>query len=277
MCSYYGRARFAKIRDWVLEMHPSLQDEINEDYEDLPDDHKYYSERFDEAMKNIKDIKDIEGMFTDLEFEDDYEGYYARFHLLPSHIAIALLEDEINTATTCWEDLSFNDDITYFVEKNIKLILDPENYYDGCQKSLSRNPNAIHILRRHLHKVCWTGLSSNPNAINILRENIEFIDWHTIFENPNAFDIILNNMDKVDWEYLSMNPYMMDILEQNRDKFDYLMENPGIYTYKYDLIKEEYEWLRQGLTEHFFKPSIVSKWIESNPDKTIEDYKPIHF
>jgi hypothetical protein len=42
-------------------------------------------------------------------------------------------------------------------------------------KSLSQNPNAIHLLREHSDKIDWSLLSLNCNAIPLLQENIEHI------------------------------------------------------------------------------------------------------
>jgi hypothetical protein len=36
---------------------------------------------------------------------------------------------------------------------------------------LSRNPNAIELLKENLNKIKWGQLSSNPNAIELLKEN----------------------------------------------------------------------------------------------------------
>ena len=42
---------------------------------------------------------------------------------------------------------------------------------------LSRNTNAIHLLKDNLDKVEWYFLSSNPNAITLLEQNQENINW----------------------------------------------------------------------------------------------------
>ena len=37
------------------------------------------------------------------------------------------------------------------------------------------------------YKINWQSLSKNPNAIHLLEKNIEFIDWENLSSNPNIF------------------------------------------------------------------------------------------
>jgi hypothetical protein len=98
---------------------------------------------------------------------------------------------------------------------------------------LSRNPNAIHILEKHLDEVNWSNLSDNPNAIHILEKK--------------------NNLDKVNWNNLSSNPNAIPILEQNLTKVNWfvLFENPNIFTYDYKAMKDR--MFRGGIMEDLMK------------------------
>jgi ribosomal protein L24E len=41
-----------------------------------------------------------------------------------------------------------------------------------------------------INKLCWKGLSRNPNAIDLLKQNLDKIDIIELFDNPNILDII---------------------------------------------------------------------------------------
>ena len=71
---------------------------------------------------------------------------------------------------------------------------------------LSKNKNAIHILRENLHHVNWIWLSRNENAISLLRENKDKIYWRSLSRNENAIDLLKEHQDNIDWFYLSSNP-----------------------------------------------------------------------
>jgi uncharacterized protein YlzI (FlbEa/FlbD family) len=51
----------------------------------------------------------------------------------------------------------------------------------------------------------WERLSRNPNAIELLRENTDKIDWRRLSLNPNAIELLRENPDKIDWRLLSRN------------------------------------------------------------------------
>jgi hypothetical protein len=52
-------------------------------------------------------------------------------------------------------------------------------------------------------KVSWASLSRNPNAIHILEQNLDKVDWKHLSRNPNAIPILEQNLDKVSWFRLS--------------------------------------------------------------------------
>jgi len=89
---------------------------------------------------------------------------------------------------------------------------------------LSKNPNAIDLLKENIDKIdrsMWSILSANPNAIDLLKDKINYeksltydqylqletkIDWIMLSQNPNAINLLKENQDKIDWKMLSLNP-----------------------------------------------------------------------
>ena len=61
-----------------------------------------------------------------------------------------------------------------------------------------------------MNEVNWHTLSKNPNAIHILEKNLDKVDWHALSMNPNTIHILEKNLDKVNWSELSGNPNIFD-------------------------------------------------------------------
>ena len=74
-------------------------------------------------------------------------------------------------------------EIINFIEKHVDLL------WSDCWKFLSRNPNAIPLLRKYPEKIQWNQLSQNPSAIPLL-EHPEKIDWPNLSANPNACHLL---------------------------------------------------------------------------------------
>ena len=55
---------------------------------------------------------------------------------------------------------------------------------------LSKNPNAIELLKKNQNKINWYFLSLNPNAIELLKENKDKINWHALSKNTKAIDLL---------------------------------------------------------------------------------------
>lgn len=51
--------------------------------------------------------------------------------------------------------------------------------------ALSRNPNAIELLKKHPNKVHLEEICYNPNAIDIIKDNINYIDEMNLIKNTN--------------------------------------------------------------------------------------------
>ena len=97
--------------------------------------------------------------------------------------------------------------------------------------TLSRNPNAIDMLKENPKKIDWVWLSANPNAIELLKSKSENIHWPYLSMNPGAIELLKAKRGKIDWGYLSKNPNpeAIDMLKANPKKIDWehLSENPS--------------------------------------------------
>ena len=76
---------------------------------------------------------------------------------------------------------------------------------------LCKNPNAIHILQKHINKIDWSLLSKNKNALPLLQQYPDKIHWSNLSLNPSAIDLLKENQDKIDWFNLSSNPAIFSI------------------------------------------------------------------
>jgi hypothetical protein len=71
-------------------------------------------------------------------------------------------------------------------------------------------------------KIIWTFLSKNHNAIELIKDNLDKISWELLSKNPNAIEMLKENPDKIDWFYLSENPSIFTydyerIKQKNKD------------------------------------------------------------
>ena len=73
----------------------------------------------------------------------------------------------------------------------------------------------------------WYSLSRNPNAIEILKENQDKINWHKLSENKNAIELLKENQDKINWVLLCFNDsdkidwtYFVEYMENFNINFD---------------------------------------------------------
>lgn len=87
--------------------------------------------------------------------------------------------------------------------------------------NLSKNKNAIDLLKCHIDKINWTELSENCNAISLIKSNLDKICWKRLSENCNAISLIQDNLDKISWSKLSRNPSAIHLLKCNLDRIDW--------------------------------------------------------
>ena len=122
-----------------------------------------------------------------------------------------------------------------------------------------------------IDKVSWGGLFYNPAAIHILEKNLSKIDWWWLSVNPAAIYLLKQNLDMVNWYLLSSNPAAIYLLEANMSKINgiswcYLSQNPAIFTYDYQKIKEKKRELNKEVCEAYWHPSRMDSWQWQNED-----------
>ena len=117
-----------------------------------------------------------------------------------------------------------------------------------------------------INKIDWLWLSKNSNAIELLKENQDKIYWERLSSNPNAIKLLKENQDKIDWRNLSLNPNAIDLLKENQDKICwwYFAKNPNIFTYDYNQMKENMKnsGIAEELMAYIFHPDNMNKWID---------------
>ena len=123
-----------------------------------------------------------------------------------------------------WEILSANESAIALLEEEIKVR--PENIY---LQEVSRNSNAIRILREYPKKIFWDTLSSNTSseAIYLLKTHRkdypDDINWYALSANPNqaALELLQENPANIKWGKLSENtsPIAIKLLE-DRVKYE---------------------------------------------------------
>jgi len=183
------------------------------------------------------------------------------------------LKDWIPPKKIVWEILSKNPNAIELLKKNPKKI-----DWGG----LSKNPNAIELLKKNPKKIDWGGLSENPNpeAIELLKANLDNIDWIawkslSINPNPNLIELLKKtNLNELDWRILSSNPYAIELLKENQDKIDwhYLSANPNaIELLKANQNKIDWKWLSTNPSQYAIEllkenqDKINWKWLSKNP------------
>ena len=95
---------------------------------------------------------------------------------------------------------------------------------------LSKNPNAIEILKENKDKINWDNLSKNLNAIELLKENQEKINWDNLSYNMNGIELLKENIEKINWDNLSNNSSVIEL-----DYEQMIINNQEMYE---ELIKE---------------------------------------
>jgi len=149
-----------------------------------------------------------------------------------------------------WKFLNFN-----YEEQKI-----PENNIDWYK--LSKNKNAISILKKNPDKIKWKYISynKNPDAIKLIRErllnnkNIHEFDWIAIvnLHNYEAIELIKENINDI------INYF---IQEKNIIIFiDTFYKNPFIFSVNYDYLKERINIILEELIMVMFHPKNIYKF-----------------
>ena len=69
-------------------------------------------------------------------------------------------------------------------------------FNNEIESNISKNVNALPILKQHPSKIHWTSLSYNPAAIELLEANQDKIDWFNLSSNPAIFEIDYDLLQK---------------------------------------------------------------------------------
>jgi len=77
-------------------------------------------------------------------------------------------------------------------------------------------------------------------------------------------DLIKANQKIINWCYLSINPEAIELLEANQKKVNWeiIKSNPAIFTYDYDLIKENFKDLGQEIVIKALHPKRMLRLME---------------
>lgn len=105
--------------------------------------------------------------------------------------------------------------------------------------NLSKNLNAIDLLKANISSIDWSDLSANPNAISLLKKYKQFINWRELSGNPNAIELLKKNIDRsdLDWRKLSANPNAVrDILSEPKNRINIVWESLLVNPNAIDLI-----------------------------------------
>ena len=154
--------------------------------------------------------------------------------------------------------------------------------------TLSKNPNAIDLLKNNETKLYWPYISMNPNAIEILKKNTNKIDWKILSGNPNAIELLenkileenslgynelynLHSSKKIDWFELSKNPKAIKLIKKYKNKIDWkidwkgLSENPNAIKLLEKKIIEENEMDIEEFNNLDYSKTISRNMLSSNP------------
>ena len=136
-----------------------------------------------------------------------------------------------------------------------EMKVNPAVHFDW--KALSRNPEAMKILKANRDKISWgyLSLNTNPKAMKLLEEEIKVNPAHINFESlaenetPEAMKIIEDNLLIENsiyttnwnrfWEILSRNTKAVKILRANRKKIDWCSLCGNQSTEAIKLLEEE--------------------------------------
>ena len=117
------------------------------------------------------------------------------------------------------------------------------------------------MLKQNPDQIDWESLSSNPAAIQILEDNPHLIEWSALSSNPAAIHLLEANPDQIDWFILNENPAAIDLLEANLDKIEHtIYENPNIFEYDYEGMKEKTGIFVEELMSKCFNPKNLDKF-----------------
>ena len=89
----------------------------------------------------------------------------------------------------------------------------------------------------NIDNINWNVLSKNPNAIEILKQNQDKIDWTNLSLNPNAYEILKLNQDKIDLSLVVDKSMMMD----NNNVYKILISSLKIQSFYFNQLINNYK------------------------------------
>ena len=115
-------------------------------------------------------------------------------------------------------------------------------------------------------KLKWNYLSKNHNAIELLKANPDKINWDYLSCNRNAIELLKENPDYIDWDYLSLNPNhdAIELLKANPDKinWNWFSENHSIFTLDYNQMRINFHDLEEEIIKEVMKPRRIFRNLE---------------
>ena len=204
--------------------------------------------------------------------------YWLSLSQNPSPEAIDLLEK--NPENIHWPSLCENPSAMRLIKANPDKII---------WKRLCENPasEAVEMILANPDKIDWEALSLNSNTkvVELLILNPEKINWFNFCynSNPLAFELFELNIKNISWFALSFNTnprvlelfdkyeyvYMADV-KSGKTNISYLLEQPYIFEYDYERMKQHMDILREDLIKEAIHPRRVKSWIDNGDEDMLE-------
>jgi hypothetical protein len=180
----------------------------------------------------------------------------------------AILEMNPDSLDINWYLLSKNSNAMRILKKYQNKI----NWYYLC---LNENKEAIQMIENELeinpndNKIIWGNLSQNSQAIHLLKKYQNKIDWKYICANinPEAIEMIEEFLNKnsnhtlLNWKLLSRNPSAIKLLERYRDNifWDKLSTNPAIFEFDTQAMRRNFQPLEDEIMAASLHPDRINQ------------------
>lgn len=155
------------------------------------------------------------------------------------------------------ENFDYNSDIIDFSKR-----LYESNYLNWSE--LSKNPNAISILKKYNNNINYFELCKNNNGLDIIKENFNKINtnvgWQALSTNLNAIELLKNNKENIYWNELSENSNAIELIISK------------IKEEKYKKKKKKYSSFKDNICyDSLSKNKNINKIIELYPEIISDD------
>jgi hypothetical protein len=160
-------------------------------------------------------------------------------------------------------------------------------YFSWYCLSINTHPIAFQILKLFPHKISpYIVTNPSPLAVEMIKEYFSNISSPLYDDaigqlckntNPDALNLLHNlNSDCYDWVNLSENPSAIPFLMSMGDelktkiKVEFLLNNPSVFQYNYENMKENIAVFKEELIQRVWSPANVLKWAEQGYDDFLE-------